>query len=351
MNTRLKSRVSFLTAVTWLSIAAGLVLSVMSELDICTESCAEAHTYRFAGMPFAWVGIPFFAVVFALVAGSKRFPVLGSLASLMLCGAIGAELHFVYIQKVIIGKWCPICLGIAAAVAVCAAAVLPWPWRARNEDGGFNVKKAAIRTVVGFLMLLLGIGVSVGLVTREQDAFAAEVVKNQVMGAANSPVELYVFTDWYCPACRTVEDEMAKGVTAALSRAKVVFVDKPLYPKSNNFIPYNLSLLVNDKEHYLTARKALYALAEKTSSPTPGDVEAALKGTGATLTMLDYAKIMAGVTFNQQVTATLKVDTTPTVVAYHRKEKKMKMLKGVKEITAANIASALDEVSGKAPQK
>ena len=119
-------------------------------------------------------------------------------------------------------------------------------------------------------------------------------MKSLAFGDTKSSTEVYILTDWFCPACRAVEPEILKGARKAMRQAKVIFVDYPIHPETYNYIPYNLSFIVREKEKYLRIREALAILARKTKEPTPEDVQAAVSPLGVKYVQLNYADVVAG---------------------------------------------------------
>jgi hypothetical protein len=269
--------------------------------------------------------------------------------SVLLAGALGSELVFVWIQKFVIGRWCSLCVGIA--VSVVAACVLYARERLQGmADGNAVMKRLAGKTFVILVAFAAGMAVSaVGM--KRPNAFSAALAafsgNSVAFGDAGSSSELYVVTDWFCPACRKAEPEIAKGAALAMQRAKVVFVDYPVHWETLNYIPYNLSFMIREKEKYLRIREALVSLARKTKEPTPGDVQAAVSELGVKFVPLDYQDVMGGMNYFDSVVRKLKVTGTPSVVVLDSKTGKKKILSGSAVLTADRIAQALSEVSAR----
>jgi hypothetical protein len=166
------------------------------------------------------------------------------------------------------------------------------------------------------------------------------------LGKMDSDIEVYVITDWFCPACLKAEPDMERAYPNIMTRAKLVFVDMPIHAESMNFIPYNLSFLVREKGKYLEIRKALHRLALRTKEPTPEDVQKAVAPLGVTYRPLNYADVSAGVQYFQSVVKVFGIQSTPSMVIFNRKTKTVKMLHGVGDLSYPNILMA---VSGVAP--
>ena len=191
--------------------------------------------------------------------------------------------------------------------------------------------------VVGVLLSAVGLG--------KHDAHAAvRSGKALSFGVLDGSSEVYVVTDWFCPSCRAVEAEIGKGAQLAMKQAKVVFVDYPIHEETLNFIPYNLSFMIREKEMYLRIREAMLDLARKTKEPTPGDVQAAVAPLGVRYVPLNYADVVAGTQYFNTVIQRFKIARTPTVVVTDAKTGKTKLLSGSAGISSENIMKALVEV-------
>ena len=83
------------------------------------------------------------------------------------------------------------------------------------------MKRLAGKTALILFAFLAGMGITaVGL--SKPDAFAAGLsVKSLAFGDAESSSEVYIVTDWFCPACRAAEPEILKGARKAMQQAKV----------------------------------------------------------------------------------------------------------------------------------
>lgn len=166
------------------------------------------------------------------------------------------------------------------------------------------------------------------------------------IGNMDSEIEVYVFTDWFCPACRKAEPDLEKAYPDIMRRAKLIFVDIPIHAETMNYIPYNLSFLVREKGRYLEIRKALLQLALRTKEPTPEDVQTAVTPLGVTFRPLNYADVNAGVQYFQTVVKAFGVEGTPAMVVYNRKTRTIKSLNSVRDLSYPHILMA---VSGVAP--
>jgi protein-disulfide isomerase len=335
-----------------LPVGAALGLSVLSWLGVCFDGCEGAHLYRFFGFPIPPFGVAYFVLCGVVYLARGRFRLSGFLFALLLSGALGSEVILLRVQKHEIGRWCPLCVGIALSVAAACAlyAREHWPGIAdklRSEERKPVMKQLAGKTALILVAFLAGIGISAsGL--KKTDAFAAGLsTKSLAFGDADSSSEVYIVTDWFCSSCRAAEPEILKGARTAMQQAKVVFVDFPIHPETLNYMPYHLSFIVREKEKYLQIREALGALARKTREPLPEEVQSAVSPLGVKYVPLNYADVLAGTQYFSSLIQKFKVPGTPTVIVLDSRTGKTKTLSGSSAITSDNIMKSLSEVSGK----
>lgn len=324
----------------------GFVLSILSEMDVCTTSaCTETHKYALFGLPLTLFGIAFFPAVWASFELGRTRPLFSALFIAMISAASGAEVAFLWIQKYIIKEWCPLCVGVAASVYL--PALLAYyaetktfylTSRDRREITMFFFKKVpliALFVIAGFLLAFKG----------AQKVEAQDKAVNIFIGNEKSAQELYIFTDWFCPACRKAEPEIEKAVSAAGKRARIIFIDLPIHAETFNYIPYNLSFLLNEKKKYPELRKALAALALKSKEPGPEEVQKAIAPLNVTYKPLSFLTVTKGMKYNDETARAFGVKSTPTVVVSDIKTKKRIQMVGAKDITEQNILKALEDVS------
>lgn len=327
--------VSMLTAVTLLT---GLVLSVMSGLKICSDMCSETATYSLLGLDFGLVGAGFFSLMLLLWTLRRSWRFCENLLLYGVCAAAGAEARLIWIQKYEIGAWCPVCLGIAATIAV-AMLALSYE-RMTGAVRGVEVKTRIINAVVMTLALLIGFGSALFGVQKE--AAAAEL--DIYFGKRKSDTTVYFVGDWFCPVCRKIEPDIGKIFSELKPTVRLAFVDMPIHPESANFTPYHLQFILYEKEKYLSLRHALDELSRSTKTPTPEQVQAAVTPFGVTLRPQNFMEILNGVRQFETIYKGFKVSGTPSVVVDNTRTKKRKLLVGSNEINRTAIKAAIAEV-------
>lgn len=325
----------------WLAtllILAGIVLTAVSALKLCSETCNQAHNYRLFGMPFEVGGAAFFGTLTALHFGSLKRPWLGSLILPLITLGLGAEAYFIYVQKYIIGHWCPVCLSIATCIlllGICYTYI-------RIQQGVFMRNWLSTSSFLGLFLVGL-IASDLGLSKIDNLQAVEDRIKEDIkFGNKNSPVEVYVFTDWACPACRAVEPALERMGPKITSQAQLIFVDTVVHPETLNFAPYNISFMVNAKSKYFDVRDALSKLSISNKKPTDQDVARAVAPLKVTYKELPYEDVTVAMRYFDDLVERFKVTATPTVAIVNRTAKKGKKLSGADEITEANVLKAID---------
>lgn len=335
-----------------IAIASGLLLSIASSLKICQSACAEAHLYRFYGFSFDALGTLFFALLGGLFIASLRFPQLLLPVGLIALGALGAETIFILIQYLEIEAWCPICLSIAATVGLITIAV--------GGVGALRHKQRKLRGEHTMLLNLfakgfgslsafaIGFFVALSGVAIPEHSFADGTSENEDphFGNRKSAIEIYVVSDWYCTACKKIEPTLEALLPKIMNQATVIFIDRMLHPESLNYLPYNLSFMLKEKEKYLQLRQVLTKLTDKTKAPSPQDIQKAVAPLGVSYKPLNFSDIESGMRYFQGISKTFQVNSTPTVVIANKKKVQAKKLVGAEEITEENIKSWITKLSG-----
>jgi uncharacterized membrane protein len=322
-------------------LTIGLALSLISGTDLCNfGGCNETHQYRLFGLPFPAVGTVFFVLAGILVILGDRFSPAGLLFNLLLAGAAGAEINMILLQKNVIKAWCPVCLGIAAVIYLLLLGTVVKHLIYRKENVFMNTKSSC-KTLFICMTLLLGFLTTVSAIAKP-DSSAGQI--NVSLGNQNSPLSVYVFSDWLCPVCIRVED-VIESVYPTLSRkAKFTFVDKIIHPEAANFVPYHLSFAAHEKDKYLLLRKDLFAVAQKTKNPSSAEIMTAIAPRKITYKQLSFLEVTRQMADFQTLSDQLRVTSTPTMVIRNSKTGKVRILTGSGEITTALIMKAVKDI-------
>lgn len=340
-----------------IALLAACLLTFISCLQLCSQACAEGHSYRLCGLPFETVGLILFPLTLVMHLLSRKFAILSLLTGWMLAAMIGAEIVFIYVQKYKIGSWCPVCLSIAGVLSVAALAYLYDYYKGfklslENLERGpimINVYKG----LTGFCFFFVGLLVAFGGIAKYNPLEAAEnkIQDSIAFGNANSNVEVYVFTDWNCPACRSIEPLLESLAPKIMKDAKLIFVDDPIHPESLNFTPYNVAFMINNKDKYFQLRDKLIELSEETKSPTDEQVTALAAKLGVKYKQLNYADVALANKYFTHLINQLDVEGTPTVVIVNKDTQKGKKLGGAGKITEENIMKNINAINKAAAKK
>ena len=195
---------------------------------------------------------------------------------------------------------------------------------------------------VAIMLVVLGLGLTAAVVGVKKEAEAAGF--NPYLGKLDSPTTVYFVSDWFCPGCRKVEPEIERIYPELARQVRIAFVDFPVHPETSNYTPYNLQFLLNEKDKYISLRRALSELSLKVKSPSNEQVQAAIASTGVKLRQLNFMDVMTGVKLNESIYRGYGVKATPTVVVTNEKSKKQKLLVGDREITRQAIRAAIAAV-------
>lgn len=314
-----------------LGILAGFILTTISWLKLCQEACSDAHNYRIFGLPFEWIGWGFFSLLaFFHFTGRK------ALASFLIVAALGAEVFLILFQKYQLGTFCPVCLSIAGVIGIIA---LCYIFIYKLETKGNFMLQAGLLTA----LFIFGMGGTFFGITKIDQLEAAEDAIKQkiVFGNPLSPVQVYVFTDWECPACRLVEPAIEAMSPKIMQEAGLTFVDTVVHPATLNYAPYDLSFMVYNKPQYFKIREALGKLALKTKKPTEEEVVQTISPLNVRYIELPYEDVTLAMRHFDELTTKFKVTATPTVAIVNATQKKGKKLAGAEEITEANLLKAI----------
>lgn len=333
-----------------IAILAALVLSIISWLEICSIECTEVHFYRYFGMKFEYMGLLFFVPLLILHVFSRWHPALSTYVGLMLAGAVGSEAYFILVQKYKIGSWCPVCLSIATCVGIAA---LCYAIKYLNElitSYKQGQRKEFMKTIwkgfAGTSMMVLGFLVSVLGISRFDQIEAAEntIKESLFFGDKTSSIEVYIFTDWACPACRAVEGILETSGPDIMKKAKLTFVDFPIHTETLNYSPYNVSFMIKNKDAYFRLREALTKLSLNTPTPTDEQIEKLAEKLGVKYQQLNFADITLSQKYFKQLATQFSVDRTPSIIIINTKTKKGKKLIGGGEVTEEKILNAIDSL-------
>jgi hypothetical protein len=114
-----------LTVLLWLAVSTGWTVSIFSVIEeMClATACSDAASFTLFGVGLGPFGIAYFSGILLLLWLRKKVYWSSWLLAAVVFSGIGAELRLLWIQKYIIGSWCPLCVTICAALS-CTAVLL-----------------------------------------------------------------------------------------------------------------------------------------------------------------------------------------------------------------------------------
>lgn len=115
-----------ITVLLWLSLITGWLVSIFSVIEeLClATACSDAASFTLFGIGMGWFGIAYFSIILLVLWLRKKVCLLQWALAAMVYSGIGAELRLLWIQKYVIGGWCPLCVTICCALFVAGILLL-----------------------------------------------------------------------------------------------------------------------------------------------------------------------------------------------------------------------------------
>lgn len=273
----------------FLTILLALIgIAVTVAYALCLGACSYLKG-DILGIDLKYLGIFYMAVV--LLLAWFRKPVL---SLLLLAFGAGGEIFLVGYQ-IHTGIFCPYCLAFGATILLAFAVNFE---RTRKA-------LAALAAAAGLLFFLLFFSGSATPV------YAAEPV---LSAFGTGPVEVRLYTDYFCAPCAAEEAEVISLVTELIdkSRVRILFIDTPVHPETVLYADYFLAAL-NARKDFRQAVAARGALFEAAGQKIKGKeaLEAFLKAKGLDIRPFDTAPLFK--TFTSYLKED-KINATPTCV-------------------------------------
>jgi len=334
-------------------LLVGMVLSIMSWLEICVEHCSASQDYRFMGVPFSYAGLGFFTTALIIHFFSRTYLRLKQFLGYLIALALGSEIVFLAIQKNEIKQWCPICVSIAISVGIAGLILSLDYFKELSKQENLNrrgqlmdiIKKGFTSLSFAFLGVLMAfIGVSK---FDQAEAAMNDMQSKLAFGNRSSPIDVYFVTDWFCPSCKKVEPIIEKVFPLIETRVNFYFIDYAIHKKSMNFTPYNLAFLVHDKPRYLDARRHLQKLAEENDNPNDDDVLEISQRNQLKFQELNFLEVKAGMEFFDKIVEKYNLRSTPVLIIANSKTHQVVKLEGRDEIKEDKILQAIKSMENK----
>lgn len=122
----------------WISLVSGCVIAVLSLIEeIClAQACKDTLSFTFFGISLGWVGVAYFGLILTVLSLRKRSSWIRLFLDALIFAGIGVEFRLLWIQKFIIGAWCPFCVSIAGMVSVAAILLIVENLRLKRSHEG-----------------------------------------------------------------------------------------------------------------------------------------------------------------------------------------------------------------------
>ncbi len=298
--------------ITLILAAAGIALMVF--YTVCDTSCSYLKGDIW-GIDLKWIGIAFMAAVI-ICSLIRQTPLVRAL----LAGGLGVEAFLIAFQFKE-DVFCPFCLAFGGIVAVAFAINYGVSPRVRTgfmnailySLGEFPVPPSGrIRLPLLAFALLGYLFVTLTFSGSATPAYGQDAGTFPAYG--NGRYEVYVFTDYFCPPCRGIENDLEAGLKAVMATGgvRIAFVDMPIYKNTPLYVKYFLYAVHagGGFQGALKARNVLFSLASRNVVLEP-EVEKALKSQGIALSPYNPKPVLDQ--FNQ-IIRKFKATGTPTVV-------------------------------------
>jgi thiol-disulfide isomerase/thioredoxin len=226
----------------FLTILLALIgIAITVAYALCLGACSYLKG-DILGVDLKYLGIFYMAVIFVLAWFRKSV-----LCLLLLAFGAGGEIFLIGYQ-VRSGVYCPYCLAFGATILLALAVNFE-----RNRK--VLVTLAAAAGLLFFLLFFAG---------STTPAYAAEPL---LPTFGDGPVEVRIYTDYFCEPCAAEEAEVISLVTELIDKniIRVIFIDTPVHPKTILYAGYFLAALnaKRDFRQAVAARGALFEAAGK----------------------------------------------------------------------------------------
>ncbi len=175
------------------------------------------------------------------------------------------------------------------------------------------------------------------------DEIGVEEQSAEMFTIGSGPVEVVLFSDYFCPPCRNLEPYLEQTLPELVSSgAKVTFVDAALKRKSSLYARYFLyaARAASSPESVIHARRVLFDLAGKDSIESGKDMRRALEENNVEIEFFDTQPMIDKW---KEIMEKHQLRSTPTCVII-KPDHKPEQHRGGKAIPDA-LDSLLDEMS------
>ena len=153
---------TFMTILMWVAVTVGWLVSIFTVIqEMClATACSDAASFTLFGFNMGWSGIAYFSLILIVLWLRNRDWRLEWALSLLLFGGIGAELRLLWIQKYVIGSWCPLCVTICGALFLAGLLLAVEKVRETGRKSQGGVKNLLGWVVVALAMIAIGLAIA-----------------------------------------------------------------------------------------------------------------------------------------------------------------------------------------------
>lgn len=147
----------------WLALFTGWLVSIFSVIEeLClATACSDAASFTLFGVGIGWFGIAYFSLILLLMWMRHRVYLSRWALTAMVFSGIGAELRLLWIQKYIIGGWCPLCVTICCALVFAAILLLI----ENTQSAGYGKERGKILLGwLAFMAAMVAVGLAIAVV-------------------------------------------------------------------------------------------------------------------------------------------------------------------------------------------
>jgi hypothetical protein len=146
----------------WLAVVTGWLVSIFSVIEeLClATACRDTAGFTVFGFNMGFFGIAYFSLVLILLRLRKSDYRLDLALAAMVFAGTGAELRLLWIQKYIIGGWCPLCVTICCALFLAATLLVVEKLQGGTASGpvaGGWIAFVAAMFAAGLVIALVGV--------------------------------------------------------------------------------------------------------------------------------------------------------------------------------------------------
>lgn len=151
-----------LSLLLWIAITAGWLVSIFSVIEeMClATACRDTAAFTVFGFNMGLFGIAYFSLILIVMWLRKKDCRLDWVFSALLFSGIGAELRLLWIQKYVIGSWCPLCVTICCALFIAALLLLI---EKVKEAGSVHGRGKSLLGWIAFVVTMITTGLAIAI--------------------------------------------------------------------------------------------------------------------------------------------------------------------------------------------